>query len=92
MSVVHEHENSSRDGTLRQTANAQMRKTLKEMSAKVRHKQTGITEYGFPSTVNQGKIVKQVVDVDPTMENEHLVSKENYIQSSIKVHRQHMKD
>ena len=26
------------------------------------------------------------------MENEHLVSKDNYIQSSIKVHRQHMKE
>ena len=50
-----------------------------------------MTEYGFPSTVNQGKKVKQIGDVDPTMENEFLVSKGNYIQSSIKAHRQYMK-
>ena len=64
-----------------------MQRTLRDMSAKVVHRHTGTTEYGFPSTVNQGKTVKIVGEGDRTMENEHLVQKDNYIQSSIKVHR-----
>ena len=47
----------------------------------------GTTVYGFASTLNQGKQVKLAKELDRTMENEHLVSKDNAIQSSIKVHR-----
>ena len=46
-----------------------MQKALRDMSAKVVHKHTGTTEYGFPSTVNQGKKVKIVGEADRTMEN-----------------------
>ena len=69
-----------------------MRHRVRDASAKVVSKQIGTTEYGFPSTLNQGKHVKLAKELDRTMENEHLVSKDNYIQSSIKVHRQHMKE
>ena len=64
-----------------------MRRRVRDASAKVVSKQMGTTVYGFPSTLNQGKQVKLAKELDRTMENEHLVSKDNAIQSSIKVHR-----
>ena len=69
------------------------RRNIREMSAKVSTiRKEGITAHGFPSTANQGKFVKQIKDHDPTIENPNLVSKENYIQSSIKEHRREMKE
>ena len=64
-----------------------MRRRVRDASAKVVSKQMGTTVYGFPSTLNQGKQVKLAKELDRSMENEHLVSKDNAIQSSIKVHR-----
>ena len=45
---------------------------------------TGTTQYGFPSTLNQGNDVELYRDVDPTTENDCLITKQNYMQSAIK--------
>ena len=50
----------------------------------------GTTQYGFPSTLNQGKHVKIEVDKDPAIENENLVTKEAVLQSSIQAFRKEM--
>ena len=78
--------------TPRQT-NTQMTRSIRDMSAKVSTKRNeGVTEYGFPSTKNQGKYVPQKREHDRTMENEHLITKTNPVQSTIKTLRQQMKE
>jgi len=49
------------------------------VQSKVESHRKNITQYGFPSTLNSGKDVKQFVDKDPKVENSNLISKENYI-------------
>ena len=52
----------------------------------------GHTAYGFPSTVNQGRSVKQVREKDREIENGMLVTKQNHMQTAIKIMRQDMAD
>lgn len=52
----------------------------------------GMTQYGFPSTLNQGKRVPIVGDHDPQIENVDMVTKAAPVQSSIQALRKETRE
>ena len=65
---------------------------LEASKARVNSFKTGYTHYGFPSTLKQGIKTKTIGDLDPQIENENLITKQDFLQSSIKSLRKEMKE
>ena len=62
------------------------------MESRVDCRRLGTTHWGFPSTLNQGKKVAIYGDNDPAIENSALITKQDFLQSSIQSLRASMKD